>query len=113
MSYWIAYHAKSEQLAGQADTSKLLGHDARSRWLYNEAAFWEEKALDALPEGEKARTMSITVTSAAYLYIKGQNIEAAKAIVEKWINSPNLQSWARDEMNDILKTIELPIKENV
>ena len=105
MNHWIAYHAESEQLAGQADTAKLLGHDARSIQLYNEAAVWEEKALDAL--GEKARTISITVTSAAYLYIKGQNLEAAKAIVDKWINSPHLQPWAKDELNDILKTIDL------
>lgn len=107
MNYWIAHHSKSEALAGKADTAELLGQKERSIRLYGEAATWEEKALNALSEADLPRTASITVTSAAYLYLKGENFHSGKTIAEKWIDNPHLQPWAKDELSNILETIEL------
>jgi hypothetical protein len=104
---WIKLHQRSEALASQAEAAKRQGEPLlRYSWLYAQAGDWEELALDELNHAEQPKTTSITAVSAAALYFKGQEFEKSKAIVSKWIESPHIYAWAKNDLSDILETIE-------
>ena len=103
---WIKYHQRSEELASQAEAVKRQGETLIGYSLYVQAGDWEGLALDELTHADQPKTTSVTAVSAAALYLKGQSFDAAKAIAEEWVNSPHIQGWAKDDLTDILRTIE-------
>ena len=104
---WIKLHQRSEALASQAEAAKRQGEPLlRYSWLYVQAGVLEDLALNELNHADQPKTTSITAVSAAALYFKGQEFDKAKAIVEKWVNSPHIYAWAKNDLSDILETIE-------
>jgi len=104
---WITFHQRSEALAAEAEAAKRQCEPLlRYSWLYVQAGDWEDLALNELNHAKQLKTTSVTAVSAAALYFKGQEFNKAKAIVEKWVNSPHIYAWAKNDLSDILETIE-------
>lgn len=92
MTKWQELHDQSVILVAQAEMAARLGERKKSFSLYRQAAFWEEQALEAMPNSVKA--IAITVVSVAALYYKSRDIEQTKLFIQKWRTNPSLDEWA-------------------
>lgn len=96
---WLEHHQRSERLAGEAE---LAWRQARR--AYRQAAGAEVAALEDI-DRTKARTLGITVVSAAALYFKAGELSEAEKLAHRWIDQGILPGFADEKLKSLLWTI--------
>lgn len=101
---WINYHTKSEHFAAEAEAAVYQGKVDLSIELYKAAAEAETIALDFI-DITKVRTLGISIVSAVSLWYKAHDYKKAQNIAYRWMNSPDLPSFAIEQLQILLQTM--------
>jgi hypothetical protein len=101
---WDQLHSTSELLASEAEAAIRAGKQEPAERLYRQAAAAEADALHQLPE-EKTRTRGITAVSSVALWYKGRDYDAAERKAHTELATPNLPSFAQEQLRDLLHLI--------
>lgn len=101
---WSEHHGESEALASRADLVARAGDPERARELFREAAYAEERALEALAP-YKTRTVGITAVSAASLWFMGRDYARAQALAYRWLGGDALPPFAVRQLRELLQTV--------
>jgi hypothetical protein len=101
---WREYHAKSQQLAADAELAARSGYAAQVIALYTQAAETETHAISQL-DITKKRTLSITVVSAVALWYKARNEGVAESLAYEWHAKGVLEPFAIHQLQELLRRI--------
>lgn len=104
MNGWTQHHSSSERAASEAELARRSGHIERAAALYREAANAEERALREVPR-EKARTLGITVVSAASLWFMAGDFARAQQVAYEALATGGLPAFAALQLRDLLQTV--------
>ncbi len=96
---WLEHHQRSERLASEAETAWR-----KAKRAYREAASAEMAALENI-DRTKARTLGITVVSAAALYFKAREFSEAEKLARWWIDQGVLPRFADGKLKSLLWAI--------
>lgn len=100
----IEHHTKSEALASEAELAVRAGDRGRAIKLYARAAGYELQALNGIPE-QKARTRGILAVSAASLYYKAREWDAAEQVIFRFLSETGLASKFRQDLRELLEVV--------
>lgn len=101
---WISKHQESERFASEAEVAKRMGRTEEARRLYHAAAEAEAVAL-SLVQPDKERTLGVTAISAASLFFKADNLEAAERLAFSALANEKMPKFARSQLQNIVQTI--------
>jgi hypothetical protein len=101
---WDEHHSASQTYAIQADFAARGRNDQSATELYRKAAEEEVVAISELEPG-KARTLAVTVVSAASLWFKSNDFGNAERFVCKWLASDQLTQFASYQLKTILQSV--------
>jgi|GEM_PF-2156026 len=101
---WNSHHSESERFASDAEVRAKQGDRFGAIELYRLAAEAEVRALAGV-DRSKTRTLGVTAVSAAALYYKAGEHEAAKKIAQQWLDDHSLPVFASEQLRNILQTI--------
>jgi hypothetical protein len=101
---WAEFHARSEQLAIEAELAMRAKNTAQALALYAQAAVVERQALDQL-DVTKARTRGITAVSAVALWYKARDYSRAEQLAHATLADSHIPEFARHEMRNLIQAI--------
>lgn len=101
---WAMHHIESERYASLAEEAIQRRDSDRAVELYRLAAASEVRALDDLDPGKK-RTIGITTVSAASLWFKAHDFQAAQQVAHKWLATGDLPTFSIEQLHKLLQTI--------
>ena len=101
---WIEHHERSERLASQAEIAAREGRRDEAQALYARAADAEESAVADL-DPSKARTLGVSVVSAASLHYKANQPARAESVAVRWLGFDALPAFAKDQLRLLLQSI--------
>lgn len=101
---WVEYHSQSEEHAAKAEEALKEGRIPEATELYAKAAEWEAKAAEQLDDTKK-RTLGISCVSSVALWFKAHEFKKAELEAHKWLCSPVLPDFARDQLKHLLQAV--------
>lgn len=101
---WAEHHANSERLAAEAEEAARRGDRDAVRVLYAKAAEAEEQALAAI-DPAKSRTFGVTAVSAGALWLKGDALDRAQAVIIRALASVGLPAFAQTQLKELLQRV--------
>ena len=101
---WLKHHRESERFASEAQLARREDRRQDAEDLYLRAADAEVQAITELSPS-KARTLGISVVSAASLYYKAAQYSQAKEVAERWLGEA-IPSFAKDQLRSLLRSPE-------
>ena len=101
---WIEHHECSERLASRAEMAAREGRRDEARALYARAADAEENAVADL-DPSKARTLGVSVVSAASLHYKANQRARAESVAVRWLGFEAMPAFAKDQLQLLLQSI--------
>jgi hypothetical protein len=101
---WASWHKRSESAASEAHLAMRAGDIGVAKRLFEIAAVAEEEALAAL-EPAKLRTTGITAVSAAALWLKAENYDAAERVALKFLSPATVPPFAVEQLRSIVQTV--------
>ena len=101
---WLENHRESERLASQAQLAWREDRRQDAEDLYLRAADAEVQAIAEL-NPSKARTLGISVVSAASLYYKAAQHSLAKEVAERWLGEA-IPVFAKDQLRSLLRSLK-------
>ncbi|MBX9629406.1 MAG: hypothetical protein K2X67_02700 [Burkholderiales bacterium] len=101
---WAELHARSEQLAIEAELAMRAKNTDHALDLYVQAAAAEQQALDQV-DASKARTRGITAVSAVALWYKARDYSRAEQLAHATLADPHIPEFARHEMRNLIQAI--------
>lgn len=93
-----------EGLAIAAHEALRRGEEQQARWLFGSAARAEAAAFEAVAR-DRPRTRGILAISAASLWFKSDNLEAAEQFAHQALGDSDLPGFARQELRELLQSI--------
>ena len=100
---WLEHHRESERLASEAQVARREDRRQDAEDLYLRAADAERRAIAEL-DPSKARTLGISVVSAASLYYKAAQHSRAEEVAGRWLGEP-IPSFAKDQLRSLLQSV--------
>ena len=100
---WLEHHRESEKLASEAQVARREDRRPDAEHLYLLAADAEDRAIAVL-DHSKARTLGISVVSAASLYYKAARYSRAEEVAARWLGGP-IPSFAKDQLRSLLQSV--------
>ena len=100
---WLEHHRESERLASQAQLARREDRREDAEHLYLRAADAEFRAIAEL-NPSKARTLGISVVSAASLYYKATQYARAEEVAARWL-SEAIPPFAKDQLRSLLQSV--------
>jgi hypothetical protein len=101
---WAQWHAKSEQLASEAEVEIRRNDPHAAKALYLRAAETENWALLEL-DPTKTRTLGITAVSAASLWFKAQSFAKAEQLCYLMLSRGDLPEFAISQLRSLVQAI--------
>ena len=101
---WANFHARSEQLASEAQLALRARNTGQALDLYGQAAAAERLALNQL-DASKVRTRGITAVSAVALWFKAREYGLAEQLAHATLADADIPEFARHEMRNLVQAI--------
>lgn len=100
----IEAHIESEKLAASAHDAARAGQSQKAKSLFAQAAIAEARAFGVVGDN-KPRTLGILAVSAAALWYKSGELEAAEQFAHDASRRATLPGFARQELRELLQSI--------
>lgn len=103
---WLEHHKESELYASDADVFARRGDYTDATQLYERAARAEEQALNEVGP-DKPQTYGITAVGVVALYLKADDLSAAKTLAHRCLGLGNLPEFAEVQIEEMLDSIRI------
>ncbi len=101
---WNEHHLASENYAIQAELAAKNRDHKTAIGLYRKAAEEEVLAISQVEPG-KMKTLAVTVTSAASLWFKAEDLRRAEQLACQWLAADEIPSFASDQLQTVLQSV--------